>query len=88
MNLEALSRRRGRLLAPQLVDQLVRRDRLVGTSQQDRQQRTLQAADDGDCPPVLVDFERAEDPELHDSVPPKSNVHPGGGRLQHRDTGV
>ena len=65
LHLKALSRVVGRMLRPELVDQPIGRDGLVGMNQQDRQQRTLPAADDLDRPPGLVDFERAEDPEIH-----------------------
>ena len=41
IHLDALGDRRGRRLAPQLVDQLLARDDLVGVEQQDREQRAL-----------------------------------------------
>ena len=70
LDLEALPWRGGRVLAPELVDQLVGRDGLVGMDQQDREQRTLPAVDDRDRPPGLFDLERAEDPEIHGSTLP------------------
>jgi hypothetical protein len=71
LDLKTLSGVPGRLLAPELVDQLIGRDRLVGMNQEDREQRPLPVADDGDRPPGLVDLERAEDPEIHrPTLPP------------------
>ena len=64
--LEDLRRRRRRLLAPELVDQPVRRERFVRVDQQEREQRTLLAAADArPSPPVVADLERTEDVEIH-----------------------
>ena len=48
--LEDLRRRRGRPLTPKLVDQSVRRERLVRMDQQERQQRTLLATPERGAP--------------------------------------
>src|SRR5829696_7035719 len=73
LDLDALSRRGGRVLAPQLLDELIGRYGFVGMNQEDREQRTLPAAGDRDRPAGLVDFEWAEHPELHGTTLPALN---------------
>ena len=60
--------RRGRRVAPELVEQPVGRDDLVDAEEQHRQQRPLfVAAERDDGAKVIERFERAQDPELRDS---------------------
>ena len=54
-----------RLLAPQLVDQLIARHDLVRAQQQDRQQRALLRTRERDHGVAIGDLERTEDPEFH-----------------------
>ena len=71
--LEDLRRRRGRPLTPKLVDQPVRRERLVRMDQQERQQRTLLATPERDRSPLIADLERTEDVEIHVCVGDRSH---------------
>ena len=64
VHLQALGSAGGRVLAPQLVDQSVGRNDLVGVQQQDRQHRALLARE-RKLTPCVTDLERAEDPEFH-----------------------
>jgi hypothetical protein len=63
--LDALGDRRRRRRPPQLVDQPLRRDYLVGVQQQHRQQRPLLAPAQRQPAIVLDHLQRAEKPEIH-----------------------
>ena len=63
--LQRLQRRRGRRLAPEPVDEPVRRHDLVRVEQQDREELALLPAGDLDALALDDDFERAEDPRFH-----------------------
>ena len=52
------------MLAPELVDEPLGRDRLVRPQEQQRQQRALVPAAERHGPLPVEDLERAEDPEL------------------------
>ncbi len=65
VDLDALRDRRRRRLAPDLVDQPVGRDDLVGVQQQDREQGTLARAAERQRAAVRVGLHRSEQPELH-----------------------
>jgi hypothetical protein len=70
-----LERRRGRLWlldAPQLLDQAVTRDGLVGVQEQKRQEGALLRTGDPHDPAVLLDLQRPEDAELHAPLRPPS----------------
>ncbi len=58
------------MLAPERVDQLVSGDGLVGMHQEEREQRRLPAGDEGDRSSGVLDLERAQDPEIHESTLP------------------
>ena len=55
----------GWTLPPELVDQTVRAERLVGVQQEQRQERPLLAAAERDRVALLEDLERAENAEVH-----------------------
>jgi hypothetical protein len=55
----------GRILAPDLVDEVVRRDGFADVQHKDRENRPLQTAADLDSAAWSDDFERAQDLELH-----------------------
>ena len=57
----------GWTLAPELVDQTVCAERLVGVQQEQRQQRTLLAPAERDWAALVEDLERAEYAEVHAS---------------------
>ena len=57
-----------RLVAPQLVDEHVRRRHLARARQQDRQHGALPRPSELNRPVQLADLERAEDPKLHRSM--------------------
>ena len=59
----------GRSRVPKLVDQAVAGDNPVGLEQEEREQRTLLDAAEGELPAVVGDLERPEDPKLHASPP-------------------
>ena len=63
--LEHLRRGGGRALVPQLVDQALARNDLVGPQEQERQQRALSTLAEADDSPGIKDLEWAEDAELH-----------------------
>jgi hypothetical protein len=66
VDLERLPRGLGRALSPELVDQALGADDLVGVQEQDRQRRSLLAGAERDLAvAVLPNLERPEDPELH-----------------------
>jgi hypothetical protein len=54
---------RRRRLSPELVDQLVGRDDLVGMEKEDRQQRTLLTTAELYPPTLVRDLERAKNPK-------------------------
>ena len=54
-----------RLVAPELVDQAVTRNGLVGTEEQERQEPALLGATQLEGPAFVLDFQRSEDAELH-----------------------
>jgi len=62
--LERVLRRLGRLLAPKLLDQFVRRDDLTCAHEQEAEQGTLLLAAEHDRTVVIDDLERAEDPKF------------------------
>ena len=62
--LERALRRLGRLLAPKLLDQFVRRDDLTCAHEQEAEQGTLLLAAEHDRTVVIDDLERAEDPKF------------------------
>jgi len=61
-----------RLLTPDLVDQLVGRDDLVGVHEEKRQQNPTLLATQIQLPVAVPDLERPENPEIHypATVPP------------------
>ena len=67
-------------LAPELVDQPVRAERLVGVQQQQRQQRPLLAPAERDRAALVEDLERAENAEVHASGHASQSGH---GRAAH-----
>ncbi|MGZ6651886.1 MAG: hypothetical protein ACXVHB_31200 [Solirubrobacteraceae bacterium] len=62
--MEAGLDRRRRRLCPQLLDQLVARDRLVRMHEQEREQGALLRTAERQDSVVHAQLERAEDPEL------------------------
>ena len=65
VRLEDVDRCLGRLLAPELVDQAIARDDLVRSGEEERKQRALPRAAQGERVPAVDCLERPEDPELH-----------------------
>jgi hypothetical protein len=65
MDLDGLGRRGGRVLAPELLDQPVGAERLVGVQHQHGEQRTLLAPSERDFTALVEDLERSEDAEVH-----------------------
>ncbi len=65
VDLQRVGGARRRPLAPQLVDQRIRRDDLVGAKEEDRKQRALLATAERHLHSVVHSLERAEHPELH-----------------------
>ena len=65
VDLERVLRRLRRLVAPERVRQAVDRDDVVRVQQQRRQQRARLRPADGHRPAVVIDLQRAQDPELH-----------------------
>jgi hypothetical protein len=65
MHLQRLGRASRRILAPQLVDQAVGRERLVEVDQQQRQQSARLASRKREPAVTVEDLERAEDAEVH-----------------------
>ena len=55
----------GRIVAPDLIDEVVRRDGLADVQDKERENRPLQIAADLDAAAWSDDFERAQDLELH-----------------------
>ena len=58
----------GRTVAPQLVDQALRRERLVDVDQQQAEQRSLPVTRERDRVVLVEDLEWAEDAEVHPSI--------------------
>ena len=58
--------------APDLVDQAIARDGLVGVEQQEGEQRALLRAPELQHPALHLDLERSEDAEFHRSWGPPS----------------
>ena len=54
-----------RIVAPDLIDEVVRRDGLADVQDKEREDRPLQTAADLDAAAWSDDFERAQDLELH-----------------------
>jgi hypothetical protein len=69
-DVDALDDRRGRRLAPELVDQPLGRDHLVRVQEQDGEQRARLDAAERQHAAVGTDLERPEDRELHSLVSP------------------
>jgi hypothetical protein len=65
VDLQRVCRARRWPLAPQLVDQGVRRNDLVGAEEEDRTQRALLPTAERNLRSVVRSLERAENPELH-----------------------
>ena len=63
--LQRRSRRGGRVGAPQLLDEHVERNRLVGPQQQQSEECPPTLPSEWQGPPLLPDLQRPEDPELH-----------------------
>jgi hypothetical protein len=69
VHLQALGRGRRRLLAPQLVDQALGRQSLVGMQEQQRQHSALLGAAEREHLSLVAGLQRAEDPEVHRAGP-------------------
>ena len=67
--LECRGRRWRRALAPQLVDEPVRRDDLAGVQDQEREKRSPSPTRQGHRSTLVEDLQRPQDPELHPSLP-------------------
>ena len=65
MHLEALGRRGRRLVAPQLVDQAVGGEHLIGVQQEEGQERARLDSAERERPALLNHFERAKEAEVH-----------------------
>ena len=65
VDVHRLDGRLGQILSPQLVDEPVGGDELVGIHQQDRQQGTLSHSSERERPGIAAHLQRAEDPEIH-----------------------
>ena len=65
MDLHGLGRRGRRLLAPELLDQPVGAERLVGVQHEHGEQRALLAPSERDFAALVEDLERSEDAEVH-----------------------
>ena len=65
IDLHHLRRRRRWLAGPEIVDQALGRNDLVGTQQKDRQQRALSSAPESENAVVVSDLEGTEDSEVH-----------------------
>jgi hypothetical protein len=65
MDLDALSRLRRRLLAPQILDQTIRANDLIGVQQQHRQQRSLLVPGHLNALAINDDFKIAEESKVH-----------------------
>jgi len=63
--LQGLGRRDRRMLAPEVVDQPLRRQRLAAVDREIGEQRGLLAAAELHDPIALTDLERPENPDLH-----------------------
>jgi hypothetical protein len=79
------------LLAPQLLDQPVQRDYLVGVHQEHRQQSALLGSSQLHQMLAVQDLQRSKDPELHRPPPPLGTFRaveptrqPTGPRAYHR----
>jgi len=79
LDVQELGGRGRRPLAPQLVDQPVRGERLVGVQQQQGEQRSLPAPAERNRPALVEDLERTEDVEVHEGWVPggANNATPG-----------
>jgi hypothetical protein len=60
--------RRRRRLPPQLVDQPLRRNDIVGVQQQDREQRTLLAPAEREQAILFGHLQRPKKPKIHSGV--------------------
>ena len=80
MHLQALRGLLRRLLRPQLVDQTLPQDDLVSASQQDREQRALLPAGQGQRAPVQEDFHRPQDAVLQSGHMPHEHTKALGPR--------
>ena len=65
MHLQGLGSGRGRTLSPQLIDQPLGAQRLVGVNHQQRQQRLLLGAPNRDTTLFIENFERSQDAKFH-----------------------
>ena len=74
-DLEGILGPRGRLLAPERVDQALAPDDLVRVQQQQGEQGALARAADGQYRTVALDLERPEQAEL-EPRPPVPGTHP------------
>jgi hypothetical protein len=64
-DLDSFERAARGLIGPQLVDQTIGRDGLVGVQRQEGQQADLLASSDHHPAPVALDLDRPEDPKTH-----------------------
>ena len=84
VHVQALGRRRRRPLAPQLVDQALRRDHLVRVHQQQSQQRPAPSSSDLDRTIVVRYLQRSEQAEVHFTSPrgdtSRPSAHGASGR--------
>ena len=65
VDLQALHRGFGRLVAPELVDQTIARQDVVCVHEEQRKQRALLGARERQQPLPVMDLERTQDPVLH-----------------------
>jgi hypothetical protein len=70
MHLQGLGRGLRRSLVPELIDQSLGGDRLVGVDQKQREQGTLPLPTEPHRALAIVHFERTENAELHIRKPP------------------
>jgi hypothetical protein len=87
VHLQALGRRRRRLLAPQLVDQALGGEPLVGMQEQQRQHGTLLGATEREHLSLVAGLQRAEDPEVH-RAGPYNAARPDGSSVTGQEEGV
>jgi hypothetical protein len=69
VDLHHLLRRLRHVLAPEVVDDPVGRERAVRVHEQQRQERTRLASSQQHLPIAVADLERSEDAEVHASLP-------------------
>ena len=70
VDVDGLSRRRGRRNPPELVDQALARHELVRVQEQNAEDESLFQRPESDRVPVLEHLERTEDSKLHHAVLP------------------